>query len=206
MFALAAFKYVISSIEKMTSETIISIFLGVGLAASVGFRVFLPLFALSLAAYFDMWQLNDSWQWIGSLAAVLTLGVATLVEIFAYFIPWVDNLLDSFAVPLAAIAGTAVMVSTVANLDPLVTWSLAIIAGGGTATAIKGAGATSRMASTATTGGLGNPIVSTVETGTAMVVTTASIFMPILAAILVICILVIIFMIYRKLRPRHNSK
>ncbi|SHJ12384.1 DUF4126 domain-containing protein [Pseudozobellia thermophila] len=189
----------------MTSETIISIFLGVGLAASVGFRVFLPLFALSLAAYFDLWQLNQSWQWIGSLAAVLTLGVATIVEIFAYFIPWVDNLLDSFAVPLAAIAGTAVMVSTVANLDPLVTWCLAIIAGGGTATAIKGAGATSRLASSTTTGGLGNPVISTVETGTAMVVTTASIFMPVLAAVLVIFILVVIFTIYRKLRPRART-
>jgi Kef-type K+ transport system membrane component KefB len=107
----------------MTSETVISIFLGVGLAASVGFRVFLPLFALSLAAYFDFWELNDTWQWIGSLAAVITLGVATCVEVFAYFIPWVDNLLDSVAVPLAAIAGTAVMVSTVAGLDPVVTWA-----------------------------------------------------------------------------------
>jgi len=190
----------------MTSETIISIFLGVGLAASVGFRVFLPLFALSLASYFGVWDLNDNWQWIGSLAAVITLGVATLVEIFAYFIPWVDNLLDSFAVPLAAIAGTAVMVSTVADLDPVVTWSLAIIAGGGTATAIKGAGATSRLASTATTGGLANPVVSTVETGTALVVTTASIFAPILAAVLVIIILFVIFRIYRKLRPRARAK
>lgn len=189
----------------MTSETIISIFLGIGLAASVGFRIFLPLFALSLAAYFNVWELNESWQWIGSLAAVITLGVATLVEIFAYFIPWVDNLLDSVAVPLAAIAGTAVMVSTVANLDPVVTWSLAIIAGGGTATAIKGAGATGRLASTATTGGLGNPIISTLETGTAAVVTTASIFAPFLAIILVIIILVIIFMIYRKLRPRAKT-
>ena len=189
----------------MTSETIISIFLGIGLAASVGFRVFLPLFALSLAAYFDVWELNDSWQWIGSLASVITLGVATLVEVFAYFIPWVDNVLDSFAVPLAAIAGTAVMVSTVADLDPVVTWSLAIIAGGGTATAIKGAGAASRMASTATTGGLGNPVVSTVETGTAIAVTTASIFAPILAIIMVIIILIIIFMIYRKLRPKTKG-
>ncbi|MFH6604512.1 DUF4126 domain-containing protein [Maribacter algicola] len=186
----------------MTSETIISIFLGVGLAASVGFRVFLPLFALSLASYFNVWELNESWQWIGSLAAVITLGVATVVEIFAYFIPWVDNLLDSFAVPLAAIAGTAVMVSTVANLDPVVTWSLAIIAGGGTATAIKGAGAAGRMASTATTGGLGNPVVSTVETGTALAVTAASIFAPVLAIVMVIIILIIIFLIYRKLRPK----
>lgn len=189
----------------MTSETVISIFLGIGLAASVGFRVFLPLFALSLAAYFDIWELNGSWQWIGSLAAVIVLGVATVIEIFAYFIPWVDNALDSVAVPLAAIAGTAVMVSTVANLDPVVTWSLAIIAGGGTATAIKGAGAAGRLASTATTGGLANPIVSTVETGTAVVVSIASIFAPFLAAVLVCIILFIIFKIYRKLRPKPRS-
>lgn len=189
----------------MTSETIISIFLGVGLAASVGFRVFLPLFALSLASYFGVWELNENWLWIGSLAAVITLGVATLVEIFAYFIPWLDNLLDGIAVPLAAIAGTAVMVSTVADLDPVVTWSLAIIAGGGTATAIKSAGATGRLASTATTGGFANPVVSTLETGTALVVTAASIFAPILAAILVIIILTIVFRIYRSLRPKTKT-
>lgn len=189
----------------MTSETIISIFLGIGLAASVGFRVFLPLFALSLAAYFNIWELNDSWQWIGSLAAVVALGVATVIEVFAYFIPWVDNALDSVAVPLAAIAGTAVMVSTVANLDPVVTWSLAIIAGGGTATAIKGAGAAGRLASSATTGGIANPIVSTLETGTAVVVSIASIFAPFLAAVLVCVILFIIFRIYRKLRPKPRS-
>ncbi len=186
----------------MAPETIISIFLGIGLAASVGFRVFLPLFALSLAAYLDIWQLNESWQWIGSLAALITLGVATFIEIFAYFIPWVDNALDGIAVPLAAIAGTAVMVSTVANLDPVVTWSLAIIAGGGTATAIKGANAAGRLTSTATTGGIANPVVSTIETGTAVAVSTASILVPPIAAILVIIILFIIFRIYRKLRPK----
>jgi len=189
----------------MTTETMLSIFLGIGLAASVGFRVFLPLFALSLAAYFGTWELNASWQWIGSLAALLTLGVATVIEVFAYFIPWVDNLLDSIAIPLAAIAGTAVMVSTVAGLDPVVTWSLAIIAGGGTATAIKGAGATGRLASTATTGGLANPVVATVETGTAVVVTAASIFAPVFAAVLVIIILVLIFKIYRSFRPKKSS-
>ena len=86
-----------------------------------------------------------------------------MAEIFAYFIPWVDNLLDSIALPLAALAGTAVMVSTVADLDPVITWSLAIIAGGGTATAIKGASATSRLTSTATTGGLANPGISVIE-------------------------------------------
>ncbi|NAY93231.1 DUF4126 family protein [Muricauda sp. JGD-17] len=186
----------------MSPDTIISIFLGIGLAASVGFRVFLPLFALSLSAYFGVWELNDNWQWIGSLTALVVFGVATLVEIFAYFIPWVDNVLDSMAVPLAAIAGTAVMVSTVVNLDPVVTWSLAIIAGGGTATAIKGANAVGRLTSSTTTGGIANPIVATIETGAAVAVSTASILVPPIAAILVIIILIFIFRIYRKLRPK----
>lgn len=184
------------------ADTLISVFLGIGLAASVGFRIFLPLFALSLAAYFNIWELNDNWQWIGSLTAVITLGVATLVEIFAYFIPWVDNLLDGVALPMAAIAGTAVMVSTVANLDPLITWTLAIIAGGGTATAIKSTSATGRIASSTTTGGLANPVLGLVETGTAAVMTVASIFAPLLAAILVVIILFLIFKVYRKLRPK----
>ncbi|PCE64993.1 DUF4126 domain-containing protein [Sediminicola luteus] len=189
----------------MDSDTILSIFLGVGLAASVGFRVFLPMFALSLAAYFNIWELNDNWAWIGTLPALVCLGVAMVLEIFAYFIPWFDNLLDSIAVPLAAIAGTAVMVSTVAGLDPMVTWTLAIIAGGGTATAIKGANATGRLASTASTGGLANPLVSATETGASVVVSTASIFAPVIAAILVILILALIFKIYRKLRPKKGA-
>ncbi|MCL6294811.1 DUF4126 domain-containing protein [Jejuia spongiicola] len=187
----------------MTIETIISICLGVGLAASVGFRVFLPLFALSLASYFDVWQLNESWQWIGSTTALITLGVATLVEIFAYFIPYIDNLLDSIAVPLAALAGTAVMMSTVADLSPVVTWSLAIIAGGGTAAAIAGTSSTTRLASTATTGGLGNPIVSSLETGTSVVMSLVSIFLPVIAIILVAIILFIIFRLYKKFRPTN---
>jgi len=189
----------------MTSETIISIFLGIGLAASVGFRVFLPLLALSAASYFGMWDLNEHWEWIGSLFALITFGVATTIEIFAYFIPYVDNLLDSMALPLAALAGTAVMVATISDLDPVITWSLAIIAGGGTATAIKGASATGRVASTVTTAGIGNPIISFIETITALVVAVVSIIAPVIAAILVIILLIFIFSIYRKLRPKLRN-
>ncbi|MDG1572623.1 DUF4126 domain-containing protein [Robiginitalea sp. M366] len=190
----------------VNAETVLSIFLGVGLAASAGFRVFLPLFALSLAAYNGIWDLNESWAWIGSLTAVITFGVATLVELFAYFIPWVDNLLDSISLPLAAIAGTAVMVSTVTGLDPVVTWSLAIIAGGGTATAIKGAAAGGRMASSLGTGGLANPAIATVETGTATVMSLASVLAPVFAAVLVIIVLALVFRVYRKLRPRRGPE
>lgn len=186
----------------MSAETVISICLGVGLAASVGFRVFLPLFALSLAAYFNIWPLNEAWQWIGSLPALTVLGVATVVEILAYIIPFVDNLLDSIAVPLAAIAGTAVMVSTVTDLSPVITWALAIIAGGGTAAAIAGTASATRLTSSATTAGVANPIVATVETASAVVLAVVSIFLPILAIILVIGIFFFIAKLYKKFKPQ----
>lgn len=181
-------------------ESIISICLGIGLAASVGFRVFLPLFALSLAAYFNVWELNASWVWIGSLTAVITLGVATLIEILGYYIPFVDNVLDTIAIPLATIAGTAVVVSTVADLSPVITWALAIIAGGGAAATIKGAIGTSRVASTVSTAGFGNPVVATIETGTSIIMSIFSIFLPLIAFVLVIFVLLIVFKLYKKIK------
>ncbi len=149
----------------------------------------MPLFALSLANYFGIIPLNESWNWVGSSGALIILGVATFLEIFAYFIPWFDNILDTIAVPLAAVAGTLVMVSTVSDLSPVITWALAIIAGGGTATAIQGATTTTRLTSTATTGGIANPLVATVETGSSIAMSAFSIFIPVVAVVLVASIL-----------------
>ncbi len=182
-------------------EAIFSILLGIGLAASVGFRIFVPLFALSIASYYGIIPLNENWQWVGSSVAMITLGIATIIEIGAYLIPWLDNLLDTIAVPLAAIAGTAVMLSTMADLDPVVTWSLAIIAGGGTATAIKASTSTARLASTATTGGIANPIVSTVESGTSIVLSILVFVAPVIAIIFVIIILWLMFKVFRWFKP-----
>ena len=184
----------------MAIETLFSICLGIGLAASVGFRVFVPLFALSLAAYFNVLQLNTAWEWVGETPALVTLGVATLVEICAYFIPYLDNLLDSVAVPLAALAGTTVMLSTVVELSPLITWVLAIIAGGGTAVAIAGSTGTTRLASTASTAGIANPVISILETGTSVIMSVLSVFLPILALFFTLLILYLLFKIFNRFR------
>jgi len=185
-------------------ETIFSILFGIGLAASVGFRIFVPLFALSIASYYGIIPLNENWQWVGSSVAMITLGIATIAEIGAYLIPWLDNLLDTIAVPLAAIAGTAVMLSTMVDLDPVFTWSLAIIAGGGTASAIKASTSTARLASTATTGGIANPIVSTVESGTSIVLSILVFAAPVIAIIFVIIILWLMFKVFRWFKPSKN--
>jgi hypothetical protein len=188
----------------MGAPTIFSILLGIGLAASVGFRIFVPLFALSIASYYNVIPLNDNWEWIRGLPALITLGIATFVEIIAYLIPWLDNILDTIAVPLAAVAGTAVILSTAADLEPLVTWSLAIIAGGGTATAIKTSTSTTRLASTATTGGMANPIVSTVETGSSIVMAVLAFVAPILAIIIVVIVLWLMFKVFKWFKPKKS--
>ncbi|MCT8340180.1 DUF4126 domain-containing protein [Flavobacteriaceae bacterium TK19130] len=187
------------------TTTLVSICLGVGLATAAGFRIFLPLLATSLAAYFDFIALNDSWAWLGSLTAVFTFGVAALVETAAFYIPWVDNLLDTIALPIATLAGTIIMVATISDVDPALTWILAIIAGGGTAAIVKGNAAVVRAGSTATTGGVGNPIVTTVETGTATILSAASVFVPILAAAMALILLLIIIRFYKKLRKKRPS-
>ena len=189
----------------MDSATLFSILLGIGLAASVGFRIFVPLFALSIAAYYEVLPLNENWQWISGTPALITLGIATVVEIVAYLIPWLDNVLDTIAVPLAAVAGTAVMLSTAADLEPLITWSLAIIAGGGTATAIKTSTSTTRLASTATTGGIANPVVSTVETGTSILMAILAFVAPVLAIVLVIIVLWLLFKVFKWFKPKKHS-
>jgi len=83
----------------------LSIVLGVGLAAATGFRVFVPMLILSGAAYTGHLSLDESFTWLGSPAALTMLGVAAVAEIVAYYVPGVDNLLDTLATPGAFIAG-----------------------------------------------------------------------------------------------------
>lgn len=181
----------------MTTEYILGLFLGIGLAASVGFRVFVPLFILSLASYFDIVTLNESWIWVGSTPALVLLGIATLVESVAYLIPYVDNLLDTIALPLATLAGTLIVVATSLDMSPVFLWTLAIIAGGGTATAVKGVTSSTRLVSTATTGGIANPLVASVETGTSIVVSIITIFLPIVGFILALIVFFYLRRFYR---------
>lgn len=189
----------------METSWLLSAALGIGLATAVGFRVFLPLMILSLAAHFDIVPIAESWEWVGGLPALILLATASAVEILGYYIPWVDNLLDGLAVPMAGIAGTLVFMATLIDVDPYISWSLALIAGGGTAALVAGSTATVRGASTATTGGLANPVVSTVETGVSTVVSLTAIFVPVIAIILCIIVVYLIFKMWKRIRTKRKN-
>jgi Domain of unknown function (DUF4126) len=166
-------------------DTLLSIALGVGLAAAAGFRVFLPMLAASIAAYTGHLHLNDSFAWLGSLTAMTTLSVAAVAEVLAYYIPAVDNLLDTIMTPLALVAGALLSAAVITDLPPIIKWTTAIIAGGGTAAITQGVTAMVRAKSTAFTAGLGNPLVSTFELFAAAIVALLALIAPLLAVALV---------------------
>jgi hypothetical protein len=176
----------------------VSIALGIGLAAAVGFRVFLPLLVASVAAYTGHLHLDENFAWLGSLTAIVMLSVAALVEVAAYYIPAVDNLLDTVTAPLALVAGTIVSAAVIADMPPLIKWSTAIIAGGGVAAITQGVTTLVRAKSTAFTAGLGNPVVSTVEMVAAAVISLLALLAPLVALALVVLICWLTVQLVRK--------
>lgn len=165
-------------------ETLLSIMVGVGLAAACGFRVFVPLLVVSIAAVSGHLTLAPSFHWLGTWPAVAAFGAATVLEIGGYYIPWLDHLLDTVATPAAVVAGTVISASVFTDMSPFLRWSLAFIAGGGTAALVQGGTVVTRAASFATTGGLGNPLVSTGEWVLSGVSSVLAIVVPIVAIVL----------------------
>lgn len=177
----------------------ISAFIGIGLAAATGFRVFLPMFAVSLASYMGWIPMNANFEWLAGLPTLITTGIATVVEILAYYIPYVDHLLDTLSVPLATVAGSVMFASQFADIGTFPQWALALIAGGGTAAAISSGFAGTRAASTATTGGLGNSVVATTETAGAGIMSILAMTAPIIAFLAAIILIVVVIVMGRKL-------
>lgn len=178
----------------MSTEIILSIILGVSLSAACGFRVFVPLLIMSIASLAGHLTLNPGFQWIGSYPALIAFAVATVLEIAAYYIPWLDNILDSIAIPAAFVAGVIVSASCISGMSPFLKWALAVIAGGGSAAVVQGFTTVTRGISTITTKGGGNAYISTVEVVSSAVLSVLAIAVP------VIVVAVVIFLVYFSIR------
>ena len=184
---------------------IISAFIGIGLAAATGFRVFMPMFAVSLASYLGWIPMNESFEWLAGLPTLITTGIAMIAEILAYYIPFIDHLLDTISVPLATIAGSVMFASQFADIGTFPQWALALIAGGGTAAAISSGFAGTRAASTATTGGLGNSVVATTETAGAGIMSFLALAAPVIAFIAAVALIIIVLVLGKKLWQKFRN-
>jgi hypothetical protein len=182
------------------SDLALSIALGVVLAAATGFRVFLPMLIMSGAAYTGHLSLDNSFAWLATPFALTMLGVAALVEVLAYYVPGIDNLLDAVATPAAFVAGTIVSAAVMTDLPPMAKWMAAVIAGGGTASLTQGVTTILRAKSTVVTGGLGNPVIATGELGGSVLLSLLALAAPLTAVAVVILLLWFAFRLIRRQR------
>jgi hypothetical protein len=190
-------------------DVVLSVIIGISLAAACGFRVFVPMLVLCIAARASAVHLNPSLAFLGSTPALICFSVATVAEILAYKIPWVDHALDTIASPAAVVAGTLVVASqftfTGQNGD-LLKWGIAAVVGGGAAGAVQATTVVGRGASTLLTGGFGNPIFATIESTSAVVLSVMAVVVPILAFLLVLGFAVLAVVLIRRWRAGRSGR
>ena len=166
-----------------TWELILSITVGVGLSAACGFRVFIPPLVMCIAHKAGHVSFGADFVWMESNVALIAFSIAAVLEIGAYYIPWLDNALDTIAAPAAVVAGTVTTAAMLGDISPWLKWSLAAIAGGGAAGAVQVTTTVARGASSMLTGGTGNWVVSTGEGIGAVITAILAIVVPILVFI-----------------------
>jgi hypothetical protein len=186
-------------------DALIGLFVGLALSAAVGFRVFVPLLLTGSAARLGYLELTTDMAWLASDAALVALATATVLEVSAYYVPWLDNLLDTVATPTAVVAGVIAWAAVTPELSPLLRWTLAVIAGGGAAGLVQSGTALLRLHSTAFTAGLGNPVVATGELAGSVSLSVLAVLAPVLAAVLVLLVLVGLGGFYRRATSRRNA-
>lgn len=190
-------------------ELLLSLCAGLGLAAACGFRIFVPFLMLSLIARADLFPLPETLAWVESDLALGALLVATVLEIGAFYIPWVDNLLDSVATPVAMAAGMLAMWMTLgtADWDPFWQWLIVILGGGGAAGLTQLTSVGLRGGSLLATGGLGNPVVATTENTGSVVASFTALLAPLLIIPLLLFFVVIAFFLWlRKNAPSPRRR
>jgi len=172
-------------------ETLLSLALGLGLAAACGFRVFVPFLVMGVAVRTGHLAVSPGFGWVGTDAALIAFGAATVLEVAGYYVPWVDNLLDTVATPAALVAGILVTASVVTDASPLVRWSLAVLAGGSAAAAVQAVTVAARQLSSLATLGLGNAVVATGEAVAAVATAVLAVAVPLVALLLVVVLLAV---------------
>lgn len=185
--------------------TLPALMAGISLSAAAGLRVFLPVLALGLAARFGLLELGEQFAWLASDPVLMVVGIAALLEVGTYYIPIVDNLLDTLATPAAIGGGTVIVAALLPEMHGLLQWGTAALLGGGAAGITQATTVLARGVSTASTGGLGNPLIATSETGGSLVAILFALLIPVFFGVVVILALAwLLVRLVRLLRSRRH--
>lgn len=188
-------------------DFVFPLIMGIGLAAAAGFRIFIPFLVLCLAARGEYISLPENFEWLTTDTALMTLIAATSLEVLSFYVPWLDNALDTIASPVSLVAGTVAVMATggVQEMDPVLGWVIAIVGGGGSAATTQALSVLTRGGSLLASGGAANPLVSTAENTGSTGFSVAAIFVPILIIPLFLLLVIVLWKLLRK-RKKTSPK
>ncbi len=177
-----------------------------GLSTSAGLNAYIPMLVLALLARFtglvelgEPWSALTNWWIIGLLVVLLT------VDVLADKVPAIDTVNDIIQTLVRPTAGAIVFAATTQNtihLHPVLAFGCGVILAGGVHL-VKAGG---RPVVTATTGGVGNPIASTIEEMVATVVSVVSIIFPYLVLAWFFLLVLLIYLFVRWRRQRAEAR
>ncbi len=189
------------------ANTLTAAAMGIALSASCGFRVFIPMLVAGLASRFQWFHFAESFSWLSSTPTLISLSTASVLEIAAYYIPFVDNILDTIATPLSMAAGTVMASSILPIENEWLRWMTGIVAGGGGAGLVASGTGLLRLLSSKFTLGTGNAAVATVENTSALAGSIMSFIVPVIMAIVFFVLFVfLIKKLVDKLTASKESK
>jgi len=176
---------------------------GLGLALPAGLNAYIPLLAIAIAdRYFGLIHLNSPYDVIASPGGIALIVVLLMVELLADKIPVIDHVNDLINTVIRPAAGATLMMAStdaVSYINPVVAMFLGLIVAGSVHTVKAGI----RPVVTASTGGVGNPIVSAGEDGLAIGISVIALVAPLLILFVLAAQAALIFYLLRE-RRRHR--
>lgn len=181
---------------------VLALLLGLGLSASTGLNTFIPLLLLGAAAKFHVAgiTLGDKFGWLASDVALIVLIIAAIAEIIADKFPAVDHFLDTIGTFVRPVAGAIAAASVFTHVDPMVAAILGLIVGAPTSFGFHTLKAGTRVASSATTFGCANPVISLAEDVISFGLSILAIFAPIIVPIALLLLFWMLWTLVKKLR------
>src|SRR5271165_2941253 len=183
----------LTSPEALSTQAILALLTALGLSSTAGFRAYLPLLAVAVGSSVDSsaLPLQPGFQTLKSPPLIIILGVLVILEFIVDKVPVIDHLSDAVHTVIRPLSGAIIMAGTQNSLSDMSPW-LAAGVGALAALVFHTAKATVRPVVSATTAGVGNPIVSTIEDVIAAAIAILSILAPVIAAVVVVVLAVLL--------------
>ena len=178
-----------------------SVLAAFGLSGAAGLNAWLPLFASALLDRLDIVELAAPFDQLSSTAGLVLLALLTTADFVGDKIPLVDHVLHLLGTAIAPVSG-AILFTGQTGLETDLPTLAAVLLGGITAGTIHAGRSTVRPVSTATTGGVGNPVLSLTEDAGSLVLVVIAFVLPLVALLLVIALAAGYFSLRRRVRPR----